>query len=126
MSKSKFTMLDSLSLQDFDENSELIPLMTSEDEEAIKNESLPESLPILSLRNTVLFPGVVIPITVGRDKSIKLIQDANKGDKIIGVVSQIDQDEESPEFADLEFLKVSLNCLITLLLIFGADNINES
>ena len=47
MSKSKFTMLDSLSLQDFDENSELIPLMTSEDEEAIKNESLPESLPIL-------------------------------------------------------------------------------
>ena len=78
MSKSKFTMLDSLSLQDFDENSELIPLMTSEDEEAIKNESLPESLPILSLRNTVLFPGVVIPINAGRDKSIKLINDANK------------------------------------------------
>ncbi|MDC1324845.1 LON peptidase substrate-binding domain-containing protein, partial [Flavobacteriaceae bacterium] len=62
MSKSKFTMLDSLSLQDFDENSELIPLMTTEDEEAIKNESLPASVPILSLRNTVLFPGVVIPI----------------------------------------------------------------
>ena len=55
MSKSKFTMLDSLSLQDFDENSELIPLMTTEDEEAIKNESLPETISILSLRNTVYF-----------------------------------------------------------------------
>ena len=74
MKKSNFISLDSLSLQDFDENSELIPLMTTEDEELIKNESLPDSIPILSLRNTVLFPGVVIPITAGRDKSIKLIK----------------------------------------------------
>jgi len=59
-------------LQEFDENSELIPLMTPEDEEQINNESLPETLSILPLRNTVLFPGVVIPITAGRDKSIKL------------------------------------------------------
>jgi ATP-dependent Lon protease len=51
-------------------------------------EKIPDVLPILSLRNTVLFPGVVIPITVGRDKSIKLIKDAYKGDKIIGVLSQ--------------------------------------
>ena len=58
MSKSKYKIIDSLSLQDFDENSELIPLMTTEDEELIKNESLPDSIPILSLRNTVLFPGV--------------------------------------------------------------------
>jgi ATP-dependent Lon protease len=79
MKKSNFLSLDSLSLQDFDENSELIPLMTPEDEEQINNESLPESLPILPLRNTVLFPGVVIPITAGRDTSIKLINDANKG-----------------------------------------------
>ena len=78
MAKSKFTTLDSLSFQEFDENSELIPLMTSEDEKEINSESLPETLPILSLRNTVLFPGVVIPITAGRDKSIKLIDDANK------------------------------------------------
>ena len=96
MKKSKFTTLDSLSLQEFDENSELIPLMTPEDEEAINNEALPETLPILSLRNTVLFPGVVIPITAGRDKSIKLINDANKGNKVIGVVAQKDESVEDP------------------------------
>jgi len=96
MKKSKFTTLDSLSLQEFDENSELIPLMTPEDEEAINNEELPETLPILSLRNTVLFPGVVIPITAGRDKSIKLINDANKGGKVIGVVAQKDESIENP------------------------------
>ncbi len=101
MSSSKYKIIDSLSLQDFDENSELIPLMTTEDEEVIKNESLPESLPILSLRNTVLFPGVVIPITAGRDKSIKLINDANKGSKAIGVLSQKDETVEDPKFEDL-------------------------
>ena len=101
MSKSKFTMLDSLSLQDFDENSELIPLMTTEDEEAIKNESLPDTVPILSLRNTVLFPGVVIPITAGRDKSIQLINEANSGSKVIGVVSQKDEDVEDPSINDI-------------------------
>ena len=101
MKKSNFISLDSLSLQDFDENSELIPLMTPEDEEKIAKEELPETLPILSLRNTVLFPGVVIPITAGRDKSIKLINDANKGGKVIGVVSQIDEDVEDPKADDL-------------------------
>ena len=101
MNSTKYKILDSLSLQDFDENSELIPLMTSEDEELIKNESLPDSLPILSLRNTVLFPGVVIPITAGRDKSIKLINDANKGSKVIGVVAQRDESVEDPNFEDI-------------------------
>ena len=101
MARSKFTTLDSLSLQEFDENSELIPLMTSEDEEEIKNESLPETLPILSLRNTVLFPGVVIPITAGRDKSIKLINDANNNGKIIGVVAQKDELVEDPSINDI-------------------------
>jgi ATP-dependent Lon protease len=101
MSKSKYKIIDSLSLQDFDENSELIPLMTTEDEELIKNESLPDSIPILSLRNTVLFPGVVIPITAGRDKSIKLINDANKGLKVIGVVAQKDESVEDPKFEDV-------------------------
>ena len=96
MKKSNFITLDSLSLQEFDENSELIPLMTPEDEEAINNEKLPETLPILSLRNTVLFPGVVIPITAGRDQSIKLINDANKGGKVIGVVAQKDESVENP------------------------------
>tara|TARA_R110002012_G_scaffold206357_1_gene376099 strand:- start:13596 stop:16046 length:2451 start_codon:yes stop_codon:yes gene_type:complete len=101
MKKSNFLNLDSLSFQDFDENSELIPLMTPEDEEEINNEALPETLPILSLRNTVLFPGVVIPITAGRDKSIKLINDANKGSKVIGVVSQKDEAVENPKASDI-------------------------
>ncbi|WP_296383390.1 endopeptidase La [Winogradskyella sp.] len=101
MGKSNFISLDSLSFQDFDENSELIPLMTPEDEELINNESLPESLPILPLRNTVLFPGVVIPITAGRDASIKLINDANKGGKVIGVVSQKDEAVENPTAKDI-------------------------
>jgi len=82
-------------------DSEFIPLITSEDEEAMDAVDLPEILPILPLRNNVLFPGVVIPITVGRDKSIRLIQEANKGNKIIGVVAQRNQDEETPEFGDL-------------------------
>ena len=84
-----------------DSDAEFIPLITSEEEESMNKQSYPDELPILPLRNNVLFPGVVIPITVGRDKSIKLIQEANKGAKIIGVVSQKNQDEESPEFKDL-------------------------
>ena len=83
------------------EDSELIPLMTPEDEEIINNESVPETLPILPLRNTVLFPGVVIPITAGRDKSIQLIKDANKGDKILGVVAQKNEDVEEPTLKDI-------------------------
>lgn len=101
MKKTSFLSLDSLSLQEFDENSELIPLMTPEDEEEINNEELPATLPILSLRNTVLFPGVVIPITAGRDKSIKLINDANKGSKVIGVVAQKDEAIENPTAKDI-------------------------
>lgn len=84
-----------------DDETEFIPLMTSEDEEEMNQEKTPETLPILPLRNTVLFPGVVIPITVGRDKSINLIQDANKKDKTIGVISQTDDSVEDP---DLEHL----------------------
>jgi ATP-dependent Lon protease len=102
MSKPKITTLDSLSLHSvLNEDSELIPLMTPEDEEIINNESGPETLSILPLRNTVLFPGVVIPITAGRDKSIQLIKDANKGDKVIGVVAQRDEDVEEPALKDI-------------------------
>ena len=84
-----------------DKDSELIPLITSEEEERFNLEELPDDIPILPLRNTVLFPGVVIPITVGRDKSIRLIQDVFKGDKRIGVISQKDEKIEEPEFEDL-------------------------
>ncbi len=102
MSKSKIVTLDSLSLSNIlNEDSELIPLMTPEDEEIINKEDIPEILSILPLRNTVLFPGVVIPITAGRDKSIQLINDANKGDKVIGVVAQKDGDIENPTSEDI-------------------------
>jgi ATP-dependent Lon protease len=80
---------------------EFIPLMSQEDEQRMQNEDVPEVLPILSLRNNVLFPGVVIPITIGRDKSIKLVNDAYKGDKVIGVVSQRDDKIEDPLYSDL-------------------------
>ncbi len=106
MSKAKFTNLDSLSFQEFDEDAELIPLMTPEDEEEINKEELPEELSILPLRNTVLFPGVVIPITAGRDKSIKLINDVTNGDKVIGVVSQKDETVENPTANDINTIGV--------------------
>jgi ATP-dependent Lon protease len=83
------------------EDTEFFPLMSQEDEEEMNNEQTPEILSILPLRNTVLFPGVVIPITVGRDKSIKLIKDAYKGDRTIGVVSQRDVAIEDPAFEQL-------------------------
>lgn len=90
-----------MSLQGIDEDAELIPLLTPEDEEEMNKESLPETIPILPLRNTVLFPGVVIPITAGRDKSINLIKDANNGNKTIGVVSQKDEEIENPRVKDI-------------------------
>ena len=94
--------IDNLSLQHMlDEDAELIPLMTPEDEEEMKKEDVPEVLPLLPLRNTVLFPGVVIPITAGRDQSIKLIKEANKGSKTIGVVAQINEATENPGVDDI-------------------------
>ena len=84
-----------------DAETEFIPLLSSEDEEVMNNEDIPEELPILPLRNTVLFPGVVIPITVGRDKSIRLIRDYYKSGRTIGVVAQTDANIEDPEFSDL-------------------------
>jgi len=101
MARSKITSLDSLSFQEINEDADLIPLMTPEDEEAMSKEELPEILPILPLRNTVLFPGVVIPITAGRDKSIKLINETNKGNKVIGVVSQKEEGVEDPGLSDI-------------------------
>ena len=84
-----------------EEESELIPLMTSDDEEAILKESLPESVSILPLRNAVLFPGVVIPISATRDKSVKLIKNANSNNKLIGVVSQKDSNVSDPTINDV-------------------------
>ena len=101
MPNHKIVAIDNLSLQELDSEAELIPLMTPEDEEEMNNEELPADLPILPLRNTVLFPGVVIPITAGRDKSIKLINDANAAGKIIGVVAQKNEEDEDPTKDDI-------------------------
>ena len=88
----------------FDEDTEFMPLVSldDEDEEEIKKgENFPKSLPILALKNTVLFPGIVIPITVGRDKSINAIQKAYRETKLIAVLSQKDKTVESPKVEDL-------------------------
>jgi ATP-dependent Lon protease len=84
-----------------DAETEFIPLLSSEDEELMNAEDVPEVLPILPLRNMVLFPGVVIPITVGRDKSITLIREHYKSSRIIGVLAQKDAGVEDPDFIDL-------------------------
>ncbi|MFM1878505.1 MAG: hypothetical protein RLZZ241_1371 [Bacteroidota bacterium] len=104
MAQTKFTTFDSIALHDLESESELIPLLTPEDEQEMNNEQLPEVLSILPLRNTVLFPGVVIPITAGRDTSIQLIKEANAGSKVIGVVSQKDEAVEAPGFKDIHSL----------------------
>ena len=93
------------------EDAEFLPLMSDEDEAKISKEGAPEFLPILPLRNTVLFPGVIIPITIGRDKSVKLIKEADKGNKMIGVVSQKHIDIETPEQKDLNKIGTIANIL---------------
>lgn len=101
MSQKKIIGIDNLSLQELDSNSEFIPLLSSEDEHEMHMETLPEDLAILSLRNMVLFPGVVLPITAGRDKSIKLLNEANELGNDIGVVSQFDEATEDPSTDDI-------------------------
>jgi ATP-dependent Lon protease len=101
MANHKILSIDNLALQEFDTDAELIPLLTPEDEAEMNNEELPETLAILPLRNMVLFPGVVIPISAGRDKSIKLINEANASGKDIGVVAQKDENEEDPTKNDV-------------------------
>ena len=84
-----------------DEETEYIPILSQEEEEDLKKVNIPDVLPILPLRNTVLFPGVVIPITVGRNKSLKLVQEVYKKNKILGAVAQKDGSIEDPELDDL-------------------------
>ncbi len=97
----KLFHIDSLAHQEIDEEADLIPLLTPEDEEEMNRESMPKTLPVLPLRNTVLFPGVVAPITAGRDTAIALLRDANNGNKTIGVIAQRDENVETPELEDL-------------------------
>ncbi|MDP3929865.1 MAG: endopeptidase La [Bacteroidota bacterium] len=89
-------------ISDDNESSDFISLLSQEEEDIMNKEVLPESLPILPLRNTILFPGVVMPITVARDKSIQLLKEANKTkDKLVGVVAQLASEIEEPDLADL-------------------------
>jgi len=97
----KFQLKELLLSSTIDGESEFFPLLSDEDEQKIDKEKNPEVLPILPLRNTVLFPGVIIPITVTRARSIKLIKEAEKNNKIIGVVSQKDSKIELPQPTDL-------------------------
>ena len=101
MNSKLYLDIDNLSAQALEDDAELIPLLTPEDEEEMDREDVPEVLPILPLRNTVLFPGVVIPITAGRDTSIALIKAANQGTKTIGVVAQKDASVEAPGIEDV-------------------------
>ncbi|MDC1022443.1 endopeptidase La [Schleiferiaceae bacterium] len=94
--------MDSLSLSDIiNESTEFIPLMTSDEEVEINNAELPEELPILPLRNTVIFPGVVAPITAGRDKSLRLIRDLKEEPKYVGMITQKDGHTEEPSKDDV-------------------------
>ena len=101
----KYKTVDQSYLSDIIENdTEFLPLMSDEDEAKISKENTPEVLPILPLRNTVLFPGVIIPITIGRERSVKLIKDADSGNKTIGVLSQKEFDTEEPVIEDLNVI----------------------
>jgi len=85
----------------FDDFEQAIPLMSEEEERKLSESEVPENLPILPLKNTVLFPGVVVPITVGRDRSLALVKQAYESDKTIGVVAQKDESVENPDANDL-------------------------
>ncbi|MEP7236583.1 MAG: endopeptidase La [Ferruginibacter sp.] len=97
-------MNDKFYLQGPEDEMEFMPMipLSEDDDGSLDDQTIPEIIPILALRNTVLFPGVVIPITVGRDKSIKAVTDAYKADKLIGVVAQKDSTVEEPTVSDLE------------------------
>lgn len=85
----------------FDDFEQAIPLLSDEEEQALNESKIPETLPILPIKNTVLYPGVVIPITVGRDRSLALVKKAYESDKIIGLITQRDTEQEDPEPEDL-------------------------
>ncbi|HKL17573.1 MAG TPA: endopeptidase La, partial [Halalkalibaculum sp.] len=86
---------------ELDDFEQAIPLMSEEEEKELSQSEIPENLPILPLKNTVLFPGVVVPITVGRDRSLAMVKEAYEDDKTIGVVTQKDEDNEDPNPKDL-------------------------
>jgi len=98
--KYKIEILNNVA-SDSPEDPDFFPVITDDDIKIKDKEGETENLPILPLRNTVLFPGVIIPITIGRDKSLKLIRQANKKNQFLGIVAQIDSHIDDPSFKDL-------------------------
>lgn len=95
-------LYQSLMVGEFAGEGDLIQLITDDEEESVnQKESYADEISILSVRNTVLFPGVVIPITVGRQRSIRLVKKAQKGDKMIGVCAQINPQNDDPSWDDI-------------------------
>lgn len=84
-----------------DGEGDIIPIIADGDDGDLEDVEVPDNIPILSLRNTVLFPGVVLPISIGRPKSVQLIKDAYRTDKIVGTVAQLDPGTENPNYEDL-------------------------
>ena len=97
-----------------DSNPEFIPVLTIEEGRLSQEEEVPEELPILPLRNSVLYPGVVIPITVGRDKSIQLVKEYYRKRKAIGVIAQVNPDVEDPTIDDLYKVGTAAQIIKTL------------
>lgn len=87
-----------------DGEGDIVPIIADGDDGELEDVDVPEAIPILSLRNTVLFPGVVLPISIGRPKSIQLIKDAYRNNKIVGTVAQKDPDVENPQYQDLHLV----------------------
>jgi ATP-dependent Lon protease len=102
MGNSRDERFNTLILRDLvNHEADFIPILADGDDEALQSLDVPEVLPILPLRNTVLFPGVVIPITVGREKSLKLVREVSKGNKLLGTIAQIDFKLDDPGTGDL-------------------------
>ncbi|MFW5767380.1 MAG: endopeptidase La [Bacteroidota bacterium] len=98
--KRKSEFEDMMDLQGQD-HADVIPIVANEDEDSLMNTEIPENLPVLPLRNTVLFPGVVMPLTVGRKKSKQLVEDVNNSSQLLGCVAQKDPEVDEPGENDL-------------------------
>ncbi len=102
MGKTKNTVLQHIfGSGSMEHNGDFLPIIADGDDRELKNTEVPDILPILPLRNTVLFPGVVLPITVGRERSLELVRDVNRGSKLLGTVAQKDYTIDRPEVKDL-------------------------
>ena len=101
MKRNQNKALNNIFLRDIvDDDGEIIPIIANGDEAEMEDSQVPEELPVLSLRNNVLFPGVVLPISIGRSKSVKLIRDAYQGERLVAAVAQTDPEIEEPRFTD--------------------------